>query len=220
MTPLSRERSGKNSAESSREFIFSSPRELARAALTYATGESDDVSYLEIEETLASLTSEAHEMIQRRGRPSRRTRRSLSRYAHHLLTIIEDEPDLLNPRSISLVAHAADATGERKLLEDTLEQAQRAHLSSDTDENLHAIQTALELDLPFAEAMRALNDLVVPFSEEPITDHIPLGSDYDFLFDRTVTRPLASRRQSELPVDDSGTPTTVEEAVHGIKKRP
>lgn len=187
MSILSYERHGKQSSESKSESLIRRQLELARAVLPITENEAADATFIEAEGALSHLNAEAEEMMQERGKPTRKLRRSLSHYAHRLLELAEQEPDLLNPRSISLVAHASDATGERKLLQTTLEHAQRAAMTSDTDVNLQAIQAALELDMPFSEVMRTLNLGIVPFSEEPPLDHIPLEKDYDYLFDASAT---------------------------------
>lgn len=200
MSILTNERRSKYKAESAGEFLIRRQRELAKAAFPRAVNEAADASFVDVEDTLSRLTSQAEEMIQERGKPTRRLRRGLSQYAHRLLEITEDEPDLLDPRSISLVAHAADATGERDLLETTLEQAHRAELTSDTNVNLQAIEAALELDLPFTEVMRTLNESVIPYAEEDRSNHVPLSSDYDDLF---VRNPDRVRRNAPI-LDENG----------------
>ncbi|MES2876222.1 MAG: hypothetical protein V4678_02005 [Patescibacteria group bacterium] len=182
MSILTSERHSKHRAESTGEILVRRQVELAKAAFPHTINEAADAPFVDVEDTLSRLTSEAEEMIQERGKPSRRVRRSLSQYAHRLLEITDVEPDLLDPHSISLIAHAADATGERNLLQTTLEQAHRADLTSDTNVNLQAIEAALELDLPFTDVMRTLNKSVIPYSTEEKTNHIPLSSEYDHLF--------------------------------------
>lgn len=182
MSIHTKDRHSHHRAESGGETLLRRQLELAKAAIPHSVNEAAGASFIEVEDTLTRLTAEAEEMIHERGKPSRRIRRNLLRYARRLLEITEDEPDLLDPRSISLVAHASDATGKRDLLQTTLEQALSADMTSDTNVNLQAIEAALELDKPFAEVMRTLNESVIPFSEEEKTDHIPLSNEYEYLF--------------------------------------
>lgn len=208
MTKLTSERQGNHHAESHGESLLHRQLQLARAVLPHVANEAADASFVDVEDTLTRLTVEAEEMIHDRGKASRKVRRNLSQYAHRLLEITDEEPDLLDPHSISLVAHAADATGDRDLLETTLEQAHRADLTSDTNVNLQAIEAALELDMPFSEVMRTLNATVIPFSEEESVDHEPLSSDYDHLFVRDPSRTI--HRPAVQPIDANGQPIEAE----------
>ena len=208
MSFLTKERSSTSTAESAGEIFIRRPLELAKAVLPIAMNEAADAPFVEVEDTLSRLNIEAEEMIQERGKPSRKLRRALGLYAHRMLEITDEEPDLLDPRSISLLAHASDATGQRDLLETTLEQAHRADMTSDTDVNLQAIEAALELDMPFSEVMRTLNQSVIPYSMEPVRDHEPLPSEYDFLFDRRAPGDITPAPATAL--DDHGNPVAAE----------
>jgi hypothetical protein len=208
MSFLTKERSSASTAESAGEIFIRRPIELAKAVLPIIMNEAADAQFVEVEDTLSRLNSEAEEMIQERGKPTRKLRRVLGRYAHRMLEITEQEPDLLDPRSISLIAHASDATGQRDLLETTLEQAHRADMTSDTDVNLQAIEAALELDKPFNEVMRTLNQSVIPYSMEPIRDHKPLDAEYDYLLDRRASGDITPAPATAL--DEHGNPVAAE----------
>ncbi len=186
MSILTDERLGRHKAESTGEVLIRRQIELAKVVLPLTVNEAADATFVEAEDALVQLNVEAEQMIQERGKPTRKIRRSLVRYARRLLEITDKEPDLLDPYSISLVAHASDATGKRDLLETTLEQAHRADMSSDTAINLFAIEEALKKDVTFSEEMKRLNTMVFN-SENPI-DHTPLEDDYNYLFDETVER--------------------------------
>lgn len=203
MTELTQERQRGSRVASNGEFLPRRQADLADTALALTMNEAVDAPFVEVEDTLARLTSEAEEIIQDGSEPSDELRRTLSRYAHRLLEITDQEPDLLDPRSISLVAHASDATGMRDLLETTLEQAHRADMTSDTDVNLQAIEAALELDKPFSEVMRTLNESVIPFSQETDSSHTPLADDYEFLFTRDTGRTV---NHAAMRFDERGEP--------------
>lgn len=204
MSFLTKERPSTMTADSHGEIFIRRPLELAKAVLPIVMNEAADAPFIEVEDTLSRLNIEAEEMIQERGRPTRKLRRALGQYAHRMLEITNNEPDLLDPRSISLLAHASDATGQRDLLETTLEQAHRADMTSDTDVNLQAIEAALELDRPFSEVMRTLNKSVIPYSQEPVTGHEPLTAEYDFLFDSRADGTISKAPATAL--DENGNP--------------
>ncbi len=203
MTELTHERQREKQVEPNGEFLLRRQTELADTALALTIDQAADAPFVEVEDTLARLTSEAEEIIQDGSEPSVELRRNLSRYAHRLLEITDQEPDLLDPRSISLVAHASDATGIRDLLQTTLEQAHRADMTSDTDVNLQAIEAALELDKPFSEVMRTLNESVIPFSQEVDTSHVPLSDEYEYLFAHDASRTI---NRTAMLFDENGEP--------------
>jgi hypothetical protein len=192
MSLLTHERSGTHRSESKTgELSFYRPIEMARAVLPSLLENADemaDVTFMDAEDTLADLNTQAETAMHERGRVPRKVKRSLSRYAHRLLEITADEPDLHEARTFDLIGHAADATGERELLEITLEQARQAHIDTDTSSNLQAIEAALELDMPFADVMRTLNSKVMPASFTDDETHVPLSAHYDYLFDDSIDR--------------------------------
>jgi hypothetical protein len=151
-----------------------------------------------VEDALRELNSQAEESMAHKGRVPRRVKRRLTRYAHRLLDITEVEPDLHEALSFNLIGHAADATGERELLAIALDQARRADIDTDTNANLRAIEAALELDKPFADVMRTLsNDLPPIVAERYEEKHVPLGPEYDFLFDRQAPGAVTRRKDSD-----------------------
>lgn len=199
MSILTNERLGKHKAESTGEVLIRRQMELAKAVLPLTVNEAADATFVEAEDALVQLNVEAEQMIQERGKPTRKIRRALLRYARRLLEITDEEPDLLDPRSISLVAHASDATGKRDLLETTLEQAERADMSSDTDINLFAIEQALETDAPFSKVMKRLNTMVL--EKEVAMDHVPLEDDYEYLFDGSIDRHVSHRTNRDPEIE-------------------
>lgn len=206
MKTISGENFSTHGAETSEDTLFHLPHQLARAVLPHlVVNEAADAPFVEVEDTLTQLNVNANERLVKNKKPTRRLRRSLSRYAHRMLEITDQEPDLLNTHSISLLGQTYDATGERDILETTLEQAKLAHVSADTDMNLLAIQAALELDKPFGDVMRTLNKHVVPFPVESASRHDPVGTEYDFLFSPAATHPV--NRYTAPTYDIDGTIT-------------
>lgn len=203
MSLLTHERSGSHKAESKTgEILFSRPLEMARAVLPSLMENADelaDVGFVDAEDTLADLNIQAETAMRERGRVPRKVKRGLSRYAHRLLEITADEPDLHEARSFDLIGHASDVTGERELLEITLEQAHRAHIATDTNSNLQAIEAALELDMPFSDVMRTLNNKVMPAIYPDDEPYVPLDEAYDYLFDAAHDRHV---NRLETPVFD------------------
>lgn len=199
MTTFTHDRPAKHKVESrTGEILFSRPVELARAVLPSLVSQEDltEVGYLDAEDTLVRLNAQAETRLHEGRRVPRKIRRTLSRYAHRLLEITDEEPDLLNPHAIGLLAHVSDTTGGRDLLETTLEQAQRAGYSTDTDINLQAIEAALERDLPFSEVMRTIGNKLppLPMLDDDGQPRKPLEADYDYLFDASIDRHADPRR--------------------------
>jgi hypothetical protein len=194
MSLLTHERHGAKSPELLHELRSKRRRELAKAALlSPSVHELTEAPFVDVEDTLGQLTTVAAEIIETRGKAPRKVRRDLTRCASRLLELTEQQPDLLDPRAISLVAHASDMSGSRELLETTLDQAQRFDMTSDTNINIKAIETALELDMPFADVMRTLNEASTPTLDAPAHSQEPLDPDYEYLFvhqpSRTINRP-------------------------------
>lgn len=185
MTFLTNERPSTHRAESTGEILFKRQLQLARAVLPHTVNEAADAPFIDVEDTLAQLTVEASESLSHHKKPTRKLRRRLSKYAHRLLEITNEEPDLLDTRSILLLGQSYDATGERDILETTLEQARYAGVSFDTNLNLQAIEAALELDKPFGDVMRTLNSTVIPVNSQPGST-LPLPEEYDYLFDSSI----------------------------------
>lgn len=212
MRNLTSERLHLDTSESSGEILFRRQLRLARAVLPHVANEAADAPFIEVEDALVQLNLEAFEQLSERKKPTRKLRRTLSRYAHRLLEITDQEPDLLDTNSLALLGQSYDVTGERDILENTLEQARYAGFSTDTNINLRAIEAALELDKPFSEVMGMLNRAAIPFFEDIDGAHVSLSADYEDIFAPDANRPIRRVNRSDVPTDEHGNPITVEQA--------
>lgn len=173
---------------------------LAHAALrpSAAVAELDTLSFAEVEDSLAELTHEADNEIEKRGKPTRKLRKELVRHAWRLIAITEEKPEVLDNRAVSLLAQTADATNKRALLQETLDHAIEAGMRPDTNVQLQAIKAALELDASFGDVMRTLNKAMPTAPVEEDTNHTPLPAAYNYLFDDTIRPP----KTHKIPVVD------------------
>lgn len=208
MSILSLETHGRHRAEHSSRNVLKASEKLGKVGITTLVSRNesssslDQADYIEVEEKLSHLNYEAEELLHEQGRLPRQTRKELVRHAMRLLEITDEQPELLNTRSIDLIGFAADSSGNRGLLRSTLDQARINESMSDTDIALQAIKVALERDVPFQDVIRSLNH-EFPAEIEVDAAAVPIEKEFDWLFDANAPQPTKAypmpRNQSDSP---------------------
>ena len=111
----------------------------------------------------------------------------LSRAAHRLVDLIEQNPAFSDEQTLRLVAQASDGIGDHSILEKITE----IYRLSDNRVNqvLGAIAISLEQDIPFAKAMEDLNSQLDATIDQIDRNH---SDGYEFLHSKDAERPISN----------------------------